>query len=256
MYDDPSDRATRPQSGTTVAALMEAIAAGDRSAIWNLREIADAPVRSRLRGELRRLGARYDADDLDGMVVDAVLAVAEIAGSWRPGGAAPWSWAHHRVVGVVHRFVGTFALSLDDLGDGDRDAAVSWLSARSLVVADPDRVAVDPEDAVAHARSTLSRLVDTRRPVRVLGVLDTALSEVVSDRDAAVWLAVLGEREAGNRHPAVTVGAQFGMRADHVRKTVQRVRQRVRQASTAERYASLAALPVLSDRADHQPTAA
>jgi hypothetical protein len=75
---------------------MAAIAAGNQPAIWALREVADVPVQWRVRGELRRLGVRYDAEDLHGMVIDAVLAVAHMAGGWRPGGAPLWSWAHHR----------------------------------------------------------------------------------------------------------------------------------------------------------------
>ena len=165
-----------PADEVTVARLMAAIAAGNQPAIWALRELADVPIRSRVRGELRRLGVRYDAEDLDGMVIDAVLAIADIAGSWRPGGAPPWSWAHHRVVGVVHRWVGTFADSLDDLGGGDPGSAIGWLESHGSL----DRVApgdsgraVDPSEVISDTRAALRRAADgpagggcaRRRPV-------------------------------------------------------------------------------------------
>ena len=240
-----------------VALLMAAIAAGDRPAIWALRELADCPVRSRVRGELRRLGVRYEAEDLDAMVTDAVLAIADIAASWRPGGAPPWSWAHHRVVGVVHRFVGTFADSFDALGDGDSGGALDWLAAHATRVAPSTGAtrsvgevpaggeAVDPAAVVGDARAALRRLAATRP---LAADLDAALSELASPRDAAVWLAMLDERAAGNRHPAVTVGARFAMRADAVRQATHRVWGRLARAADDGRFPALALLPPLAAR--------
>ena len=198
---------------------MAEIAAGRRSAIWELHRAAGIQLRARVRGELRRLGVRYDADDLDALVIDAVLAIADVAGAWRPGGAPPWSWAHHRVVGVVHRWVGTFADSLEGLGDGDTDGALSWCAHRQAARSDAiagGASAVDPADAVAETRAVLGRLAMT---TPLAADLDAALSALVSPRAAAVWLAVVDESEAGNRHAAVAVGARFGMRPDAVRKT-------------------------------------
>jgi hypothetical protein len=232
-----------------ISRLMAEIAAGRRSAIWELHRAAGIQVRARVRGELRRLGVRYDADDLDALVIDAVLAIADVAGAWRPGGAPPWSWAHHRVVGVVHRWVGTFADSLEGLGDGDTDGALSWCAHRQAGRSDAIAggvSAVDPADAVAETRAVLGRLAVTTPPA---ADLDAALSALVSPLAAAVWLAVVDESEAGNRHPAVTVGARFGMRPDAVRKTVQRVRQCLARAAAGdERFAAGASLPGIAGR--------
>lgn len=232
-----------------ISRLMAEIAAGRRSAIWELHRAAGIQVRARVRGELQRLGVRYDADDLDALVIDAVLAIADVAGAWRPGGAPPWSWAHHRVVGVVHRWVGTFADSLEGLGDGDTDGALSWCAHRQAARSDAiagGAFAVDPAEAVAETRAVLGRLAMT---TPLAADLDAALSALVSPRAAAVWLAAVDESEAGNRHPAVTVGARFGMRPDAVRKTVQRVRHRLARAADGdERFAAVVTLPGIAGR--------
>lgn len=234
---------------------MQAIAAGDQSALWRFREVADPPVRRQLLATLHRLDVPFDTDDLDGMVTDAVLAIAEVAGAWRPGGAPPWVWAHRRVVCVVHRFVGIFARSLDALADDDCGAALARLTRRCRVSEsstaplvstnghDQAATSLDPADVICNARAALRRLACDRPDA---ALLDNVLSEIVSERDAALWLAVLDEREAGNRHPAVTIGTRFGMRPDAVRKAVQRVGGRLRQATENDRFAPLESLPVLS----------
>jgi hypothetical protein len=222
-----------------VARLMEAIAAGHSWAIWELRRTADVPIRSRLRAELRRLDVHYTADDLDGMVNDAVMAIAQVARAWRPGGAPPWVWAHRRIVGVVHGFIGVFARSLDEV-DETPDLAIA--AAPSLASGEPD-VSTD-------ARLALQRLARSRPPA---GDLEAALCDLVSARDADVWLAVEWERGGGNRRPAVTVATQFGMTDVGVRKVVQRVRARLAKAVSDGRYPALAALPAI---AGHAPPAA
>lgn len=247
--------AASPTDDAAVARLMAAVAAGDQPAIWALRTTADGPVRSRVRGELRRLGVRYEAEDLDAIVTDAVLAIAEIAAAWRPGGAPPWAWAHHRVVGAVHRFVGTFADSIEALGDGDTGGGLDWLAAHAMSTGpgSPDgavpvgasAAVVDPAAAVASGRAAL-RALATSRPLA--GLLDDALAEGASPRDAAIWLAMAEERAAQNRHPAVTVGARFGMRPDAVRQVVHRLWRRLDSATAEDRFADLRVLPPFAAR--------
>lgn len=248
--------ATAPTDEAAVARLMAAIAAGHRPAIWALRTTADGPVRSRVRGELRRLGVRYEAEDLDAMVTDAVLAIADVAGAWQPRGAPPWAWAHHRVVGAVHRFVGTFADSLDALGDGDANGGLDWLASHGMAsrvgtsgvdggLAETATGAVDADDpgaAVTAGLTALRRLASTRPLVALLG---EALDEMASPRDAAIWLAMADERAAGNRHPAVTLAARFGMRADAIRQVAHRVGRRLDAATADGRFTALRTLPIL-----------
>lgn len=244
---DADDGSDRDGAEAEVASLMAQIAAGHRAAVWRLHTLAGPPVRSRLRSELRRLGVRYDAEDLEALLADAVLAIADVAPAWRPGGAPPWAWAHHRVVGVVHRWVGTFADSLDGMAGGDADGALGWFEGRQALAAVPapgGNGAVDPDEVVTGARTTLRRLAATHPAA---AELDAALSALVSPTAAAVWLTVTEEAACGNRHPAVTAGARFGMRPDTVRKTVQRVRRRLADAVADGRFPTLAGLPGLAD---------
>jgi hypothetical protein len=219
-----------------VTELMHAIAAGHTWAIWELRELADVPIRARLRAELRRLDVHYTADDLDGMVTEAVIAIVQVAGGWRPGGAPPWAWAHNRIVAVVHGFIGVFARSLDEVGETP-DLATEPSTAGPA----------SEHDLATGPRLTLRRLVaQSRAPVEDL---EAALSDLVSDRDANVWLAVEMERAGGNQRPAVTVGTRFGMTDVGVRKVVQRVRARLTQAARDGRYPGLSRLPIFSRHA-------
>jgi hypothetical protein len=245
-----------PTDDRAVARLMAHIAAGDSPAIWCLRELADVPLRSRVRGELRRLGVRYEAEDLDALVVDAVLAIADVATAWRPGGAPPWAWAHHRVVGVVHRFVGTFADSLDGLGEGDADGAIGWLEAHALRASATSAhpyASIEPDGAAHEPLAALRRLAPV---VSWAADLEAVLSEAASTRDAAVWLATLEERAAGNASPALTVGTRFGLRSATVRQVVHRVWHRLDAAVSEGRYPALAELPLCAERApQRQPEA-
>jgi hypothetical protein len=228
--DSRHGRCSRPPTADGyIARLMRAIAAGDQSALWAFRDVANPPLRRRLRATLHRLDVPYGLEDLDGMVIDAVLAIAEVAGAWRPGGAPPWVWAHHRVVGVVHRWVGIFATSLDSLAQGDYGDALARLTSPGHAGAPStgaEGTAFAPADVVSGGRAALQRLASDRPDA---ALLDAALSETVSPRDAALWLAVLDEREAGNRQPRGHGGRAFGMRPNAVRKAVQRVGRRLRE---------------------------
>src|ERR1700694_4608950 len=90
---------------------MSRLAAGDRAAIFTLYAEFGAVIAGVLRRELARLG-RYgvEADDLDGLVIDACLEVASLARSWDPArGAAPWTWAHRRLTRLASGYVGIHA---------------------------------------------------------------------------------------------------------------------------------------------------
>jgi len=220
-----------------VAAVMAEIAAGDTAAVWRFLLLADRPVRRQVRRELRRLRIPYTRDDLDGLVLDAVDAIVRCARSWRPDGAPPWTWARDRVTGVVHRWAGTFADPLDEVAAA-RHASYD----RAAPETSP---AVDPADVVEDVLATLRR-VAARDPRAAQ--LAAALDLVASPRDAAVWLTHADERATGNRSPAVTVAARFGLGEAAVRKVVQRVGQRLRALGGDDRFPDLLHLPVVAAR--------
>src|SRR5438132_11248909 len=100
---------------------MALMAAGDQAAIFMLYGEFGAPLAGLARRELRRMGVeRVDPDELDGLVMDACLALFDSAGSWDPdGGALPWNWARQKLAALASGFVGQHADSLDE-GDGGR----------------------------------------------------------------------------------------------------------------------------------------
>ena len=199
---------------TAVAEAMADIAAGHVEAVWDLHDLATPAIRGLVRREAQRVGVQLDTDDLDGLILDAVLELARVARSWRTGEALPWVWARRRIEALVHRFVGTFAQELDD---------------------DLDVEAPPPPLAWVEPVESLRRLA-TRHPAA--WALQARLDAAVSERDAAIWLAVQVERQSGNRSPAVTVGADHGVRPDAVRKVVERVGRRVAIASPAAALAA------------------
>jgi hypothetical protein len=187
-----------------VARAMASIVAGDHTAIWDLHRLAERSLRGMLGAEARRVNAWISDDDLFDLTLDAAMAIADAAASWRPGSALPWVWARLRVTALVHRHLGMFTRELDET---------------HLDVEEPPVVA-RIEEPRAVLRSLASRY-------EAAAQLDDRLSHAVSDRDAEIWLGVQLEKAAGSRSPAVTVAADQGMRPGAVRKVVQRVGERL-----------------------------
>src|SRR5580704_511017 len=76
-------------------ALMAGLARGDLQAIFAFHAEFGSTLAGVLRRELARLGRHeIPPEDLDGLILDACLELAGIAGAWQPErGAAPWTWA-------------------------------------------------------------------------------------------------------------------------------------------------------------------
>lgn len=104
--------------------------------------------------------------------------------------------------GLVHDHIGQFGAELDDVAE---DAA--------------PEIAGRVEDPMA----VLHRMAD--HDPRVTALLHQLAG--ASDRNVAVWVGFRLEVEAGNRSPAVTVGADHQMNPAALRKVVQRVNQRL-----------------------------
>lgn len=188
---------------------MAAAAAGAPSAAWALAPLVERPVRRMLRSEVTRLGGWVSTDDLEGLVLDAVLELASLAGAWRPDGAPPWVWARHRILGLAHRFVDVRADALDE---------------RVQPVAAPPVTPLADVEWREVLRAVAARRVDAL-------AVEAVLEATTTDRDAEIWLEVEAEQAAGNRHAAVTVGARFDLSPAAVRKVTQRVRARLALAA-------------------------
>lgn len=204
--DDTDDGDLRHQ----VNLVMFAILAGEQGAIWDLHRLAEPALAGMVRREAARVGARLDADDVFGITLDAAMALARLAKSWSPDGALPWVWARKRIFALVHRQVGTFTRELDD---------------EVLEVEAPP-----PAPRFEEPAAVLRALAERHEGARAL---QQRFDLLLSDRDAGIWLAFQIERDGGNRSPAVTVAADHDMRADAVRKVVQRVGERLTAAEAA-----------------------
>jgi hypothetical protein len=223
------------QAFDELAAIMDRLAQGDEAAVVALYE----RFRGRIAGAVQQVaaarGTPLPPDDLEGVVVEVCFELARVAGAWSPdGGALPWVWARHRVANVVDRELGQWTEPLDE----PQLAQVA------------ERVAPDPDTVSAPARDApmwpvLERIAADHDGARLLR--DALERSGISRRDRELWLEYVCEKAVGNPAPATTVGPVFEMRESTVRQAARRVRQRVRcLATTDERYAPLAGLPVLA----------
>ena len=208
--------------------IMDALAAGDRAATFDLYAEFGGPIRATVRRLLRRLGLDAVAqEELDGLVIDACLELQSCAEAWDPeGGAQPWVWAERRLLAVVSRWVGQHHDTLEDRGE----------------VLDLLTVAAPKSSEEPSVLEILGRLDD---PTCML--LREALGVVASGRDQAILLEVGLQRSLGDASPAVTIGPHVGLRPDAVRQVLRRVRQRLAALAESEpRYAPIADLALLA----------
>ena len=189
--------------------VMFAIAAGEEHAIWDLHQLAEPSLQALVRREAARVGVHLGVDDVFDLTLDAAMELGRIARSWNPAGALPWVWAKKRLLALVQAHLGTFTRELDDAAL-EREAPPAH---------------VPMEEPVA----ALRRLAERHDGARAL---QQRLEQLVSPRDADIWLAFQVERDGGNRSPAVTIAVDHGMRPDAVRKVVQRVSERLAAVDT------------------------
>jgi hypothetical protein len=217
-----------------VATIMAAMREGDRAAPFALYSEFGAAIAASVRRELGRRGVRAaPRGEVDGMVMDVCLELLRLSAAWQPqGGALPWVWARHRVANIVDAWVGQHASPLEP-HTVMRRAATDVVPSEATSSVDAD--VVDMLDRLA-----------SHHPM--CGLLRDALTESgTTDRDQRLLLEVGLQRSLGDRAPAATVAAQFGLRADAVRQQVKRVRDRVRRLAAHEpRYAPLADLGLLA----------
>ena len=224
--------------------IMARLAQGDEAAVVSLYERFGDRVAGTVRAVLRERGLTLVHDEVGGLVLDACLAIAAVAGAWSPdGGALPWTWARRRIERCVDRLIGQRTVPLDDhlhLVESQSQSAGAY--AGSAVYA--GRAGLDADDGrpLCTALAGLSA-TDTR-----CRLLDDAFDRAaVSPLDREVCLQYAAEQHTGNRSPATTVGAMFALKEPTVRQRVRRSRERLRRlAADDTRFAPLAQLPLLA----------
>ena len=211
MHRDEEDR-----SLAAVTEVMARLAAGDMAAMTTLMDRWDRPIKAALRRIARDRNVRLRAEEVDEMLVEAVLVLQRVAGAWSPeGGAMPWIWARHRLANVVDEFLGQLGTSFD-------------AGTELHLAAPPPTVAceeVDVEEVLARLAREGSIAGERYRQIEYLQV---ALRAVASDRDRRVFLEVEVQAAAGDPSPANTVGQLFGLQPAAVRQIRCRVRRKLR----------------------------
>jgi hypothetical protein len=199
--------------------------------------------RAELSGALRALAAQRgwypEPHELDGLVVQAAIVLAEIAGAWRPDGALPWRWAKGRLEALVRMEAPARAPSLDALPGSQREWLVQLAGSRN---------GSGPAAADTHADVlTLERLA---RQHPTVALVRDALAQVASPTDVALFLAYRSQQAAGDPSPAATVGLPLDMKPATVRQRARRIQQRLeRLIAVDQQYAPLAGLELFPGRA-------
>jgi hypothetical protein len=211
MQGDEEDRTL-----AAVTEVMARLAAGDMAAMTTLQDRWGGAIKAALRRIARSRNVHLQPDDVDELLVDAVLVLQEVAGSWSPeGGAMPWVWAGRRLANVVDRFLGQLGRSLDA-------GTELHLAAEPMPTVACEEV--DIEEVLARLAREGSPAGERYRQVEDLQV---ALRSVASERDRRVFLEVAVQAASGDPSPANTVAEMFGLRPAAVRQIRCRVRRRL-----------------------------
>lgn len=201
---------------------MTALADGDRAFFFTFHARFGEKVAWVVRGILREMGRHdviADADEVAGLTLDACEVIMDRAAGWRPGGTAPWTWAHKAIrsrvaVAIGHR---TVALDTDDVdgeaGDHPGGVVVD-------LTADDIAVLIERHPAVA--------------------LLDTAIRSVGTERDQRIYWEYRIQQGLGDPSPALTVAPRFGVQPDNVRQIGSRHGRKVwNLVQTDDRFAAL-----------------
>src|SRR5258708_6466386 len=97
--------------------VMARLAAGDLAYAVTLANGWRRPIAGLVRTLLCEMGRRdlaNDRDEVAGHVIDACFVIADRAGGWRPGAAAPWYWARAAIRAQIGRTIGHRCVELGD----------------------------------------------------------------------------------------------------------------------------------------------
>ena len=183
---------------------MARLAAGDLAFVFALATGWRRPIERLVRTLLREMGRvdlAHNRDEVDGLVIDACFVIADRAGGWRPGGAAPWLWARLAIRAEVARSIGHRCVELDDSGHDERQPGpVDMVDYDDLVERDPR-----------------------------FASFDDVLRACTSDRDRRIVVEYLQQQSAGDPSPSHTVGQMFGLAPATARQVFSRAMRKVRR---------------------------
>jgi len=190
---------------SVVAELMRRMAAGDSTAVFELLVQNHDNLARTVCGILHSFGRRDVAArrvDVDYLVQGAALVLFDRAGGWRSDGALPWVWAYASI----------------------RAEIVAWLGNPSVEFDPQLHVANRCDSGSSQADVDLGKLASEH--CEIAKWVD-AVREVASERDQSVHLEYQIQKHVGDRSPAQTISAMFGLSAANVRQIDARVRRRI-----------------------------
>ena len=185
---------------------MEAMAAGDRMALFEFVDTFRLELASTVRGivaSLHRHDVARRPADIDFLVMSAALVIYDRADGWAADGALPWSWAYRPI----------------------RAEVVAWLGHPRVELLPDCHDTVRPADLTASGSDVdLRKLAEEHEPIRrwLAKLLD-----VPSERDRAVHTEYQIQKLLGDRSPAHTVADMFNLTPANVRQIDLRVRRRL-----------------------------
>lgn len=185
--------------------LMKAMGTDDSAALFEFVELFHGEISATVRSILGSVGRRdvsRKRAEVDFLVLSAALVIFDRASTWEKGGAAPWVWTYRAIRAEVVRWLGHPRV--------EYIAEVHALAGQALTSRSSD---VDLVALAAEHDEVAAWLADVR--------------SVANERDQGVHLEYQMQKSLGDPSPAVTVGAQFGLKPANVRQIDARVRKRL-----------------------------
>jgi hypothetical protein len=197
-----------PDRRERLVEIMAAMAT-DPAAVFALTSEFHAELARTVRSLMRVDGRELTPEDTNDLVMDAALALTEVAGSWRPDGALPWTWAKARIRSTIRATMfGPRPIDPHDIVEADCD-----------VGSRPVGRAEEPDWRGA--------LIAVAAQHRHGNAVIKVLMEDISERNCAVFLQYLVQQDMGDPEPSKTVATMMELTPANVRKIVQRVRARL-----------------------------
>ncbi len=197
-----------------IAACMARIVAGDDAAKVTLAVEFGHRVRFVVRSILLDMGRRDvidDVDELDGLVMEACLTIADRASGWSPDGALPWTWAHAAIRATVARVIG-----------------------HRLADVDTSTLAEAPMGPVVAGDQAYGSFLQLAARDPYVAMLLEALRRVANPRDYEVTLDYVFQKSNGDPSPSHTVAHMHRLMPDNVRQIFSRTRRRLLEAIDAD----------------------
>jgi len=210
---------------------MEGMADGDPAFLFTFHERFGEKigwvVRDIVRG-MGRLDILRNADEIDGLVIDACEVIFIRAAGWHPGGARPWNWAAKAIRSRIAAGIGHRLVEFDDRGD---EAAATALAADSSGIEGEangtQAGAADLTRDIGTYGSDPSTVTEMLSADPRAGLLDLAIRSVGRERNQIICWQYSIQKALGDPSPAVTVAGMFGLKPGNVRQIHHRQKAKV-----------------------------